>query len=121
MDEIDVAVAAGLITFSGIAATWAVQLTSAPAKTGEELYRMVTLAICAVLFGAATVLALLFLLFGACRTLLIGSTVLALISMFVLLVFVCWVFPRGLRRSRRIVRNGPPALDDIDREARTLP
>ena len=120
MNEIDVAVAAGLITFSGIAATWAVQLTSAPAKTGEELFRMVTLGICAILFGLATVLAILFILCDGCNTLLTLSSVLALASMAVLLLFVFVVFPAGLRRSVRIIRRGPSTMDDIDREARTL-
>lgn len=120
MNEIDVAVAAGLFTFSGIAATWAVQLTSTPAKTGEELFRMVTLSICAILFGVATVLALLFILWDACSTLLTLSSVLALTSMGVLLLFVFFVFPVGLRRSIRIIQRGPSTMDDIDREARTL-
>ena len=117
----EVALAAGLITFSGIAATLAVQLTSKRARTEGEVIQMVTLSICAFLFVLATIFALLYLLGLWCPAALTWSSRLALMAMLVLLGFLVSFVPAGLRRSWRIVRQGGQEGERIDQEAHTHP
>ena len=120
MTETDVAIAAGLITFSGIAATWAAQLTSVPARRWDGVYRMATLAVCALLFAFATILALLFLLGLWPGDALTRSTESALASMVLLFIYLVVVVPVGIWRSIRAYISGTPIGEEIDEQARIV-
>lgn len=120
MIDNDVAIAAALITFSGIAATLAVQLTSKRVRTPEQLTHMAVLSVCALLFVLATILPLLYLLGICSRAALTGSSWLALLSMLVLLGFLFWFVPLSLLRGWRIKSKGSPQARAINKQARKL-